>query len=137
MHHAIPEIRIHVQERLPTEPVKEVCAIWRVENGPERVRLPEATCVFRGRQEVNFVVAQHQRRRRPKRTHEAQHVERLGPAVDEVPDQPEPVVQWIEPRLIEQGPQLFMVTLDVAYRIYLHERTLRPGRQPRSRSDSI
>src|SRR5256885_16059472 len=54
---------------------------------------------------MQIMVAEHDYRASAKRTHEAKHVERFRPAVDEIADKPQ-AVGAAEPYFLEQRSQL-------------------------------
>jgi hypothetical protein len=67
------------------------------------------------------VVSQHDRRPLAEATHVAQHLERLGPTVHEVADEPEAVARSREADLVNQLLELVEAPLDVADRVRGHD----------------
>ena len=72
------------------------------------------------RQQVEVVVAEHGDGGVAQRHHLAQHGERAGAAVDEIADEPQPVVARREADEVEQLAELRVAALDVADRVERH-----------------
>ena len=68
-------------------------------------------------QQVQVVVAEHRDRGIAERHHVAQHRERIGTAIDEIADEPQPIARRREADQRQQLAELGMATLDVADRV--------------------
>jgi hypothetical protein len=72
-------------------------------------------------QEVQIVIAEHGQRGLSEPLHEAQHLERAGSAVDQVPGQPQASIRRIETNAVQEGPQLIITTLDITDGVGEHD----------------
>jgi hypothetical protein len=127
MHHAVAEGLIHVQQRLLGQPCEQLRAIRRAEHGSQRVagaRLPRAG---RDRQEMHFVISEHQLSGCAESAHEAQHFERLWPPIHHVAHQPQLVSAGSEAHLAKHTAQRRIAPLDVTNRVHCHRGILAPG----------
>ena len=102
------------------QPAENHVSIGRLQDGRDRV----APALFRvpggDRQQVKVVVAQHGDRGGAERHHLAQHVERSGAAVDEIADEPEPVLAGGETDELEEPAEFGVAALDVADCVVTH-----------------
>src|SRR5438874_8689037 len=69
---------------------------------------------------MQVVVAEHGSRLVAELAHVAQHRQRLGAAVDEIADEPEPVLRRIEGELRQELAQLVEAALHIADRVRRH-----------------
>ena len=104
-----------VQQRSRLQPVEQAFAIRRLQDGPQPVVAVAPLGVAAGeRQQVQVVIAEHDGGRIAEAGNPAQHVERGGPAVDEVADEPEPVAGRVEAEEREQVVEFGGAALYVA-----------------------
>ncbi len=102
-----------VQQRLPAQPVEQLVAVPGLEDVVEGVAASLAAAVGQ-RQQVQVVVAQDAQGRRSEAAHEAQGLQGLRAAVDQVPGEPQPVPGRIEAQLVEEPAQRVVATLEIA-----------------------
>ena len=67
------------------------------------------------------MIAQHGDRTVAQRPHQPQHLQRTGATIDQVANEPEPVLCGVEVDLLQQELQLVVTTLNVAYGIGGHD----------------
>src|SRR6185503_11822300 len=82
-------------------------------------------------EEGEIVVSQYGDSVLPQRFHEAHHSAGLGPAVHQIADEPQRIVQRIEGNAVEQPAQLLVTTLDVTDNVGAHG-SVRKGPRPAS-----
>jgi len=108
---------LHVQERALAQPVEELVAIGRGENFLEGVALAALLDALGHAHQVQVVVAEHGDGALAQGLHEAQALEGIGAAVDEVAHEPEAIARGIEARLVEQPLQRPEAALEIADRV--------------------
>ena len=109
-------------QRPSRQPIDQFVAIGRGENRVERIAAMRLAMAGRDRQQMKIVIAEHSDRRVAKRDDFAQHGERIGSAIDEIADQPQPIVVARKGDRVEELTQLDVTALDVADRVVRHER---------------
>jgi hypothetical protein len=84
--------------------------------------------------QVQVVIAEHHRRRGAQRLDQAQHLQRRGPAIDQVADEPDAVGGRIEADIVEQAPERVVTSLQIADCICSHSRRvyLEPSPPPKN-----
>lgn len=92
MHQGDLALFVIVQQRQATQPVEQWLAVRRLEDFPQRVGLLQALGLVRYRQQVQVVVAQDADHRLAHGIEEAQRLQGLRAAVDQVADQPQAVL---------------------------------------------
>ena len=85
------------------------------------------------RQQVQVVIAEHRHRGVAERHDLAQHAERVGSAIDEVADEPQPVLARRKADQLQQRAELGVAALDVADRVEAHGCASRGGLARRTR----
>jgi hypothetical protein len=118
------------------QPVDEFLCIRRAEHVVECVVLALSFEALVLGDQMQVVVAEHHHRPVPQLAHEAQHLQRLWPPVDQVADEPEPVVRRIEADAAQQRLQLVKTALHIPYRVGRHGTqfvTSNPNRMPAGR----
>lgn len=113
MHHRVTSIEVH--ELAAAEPIEQLVAIGCVENGIDRVFAMGLADTFSDREQIEIVIAENGDGALAQAADEAQRLERLRTAIDEIADEPERVVRGIELETVEQAPELIVAALDVAY----------------------
>ncbi len=102
------------------QPGEQLVAIRRRHDVGERVLAVRGPVARGDRQQMEIVISEHGDRRRAESLDRAQHAERVGTAIDEVSDQPQPVRRRIEGDHVEQLPELGVAALDVADDVVTH-----------------
>src|SRR5664279_1316385 len=87
------------------------------------------------RQQMEIMIAEHGDGGVTERLDLAQHGERIGAAVDEITDEPQPVGARREADQLQQPAEFGMAALDVTDRVEAHEREMR-GAAMRGTSDA-
>lgn len=121
MHQGDLALFVVVQQRQATQPVEQWLAVRRLEDFPQRVGLLQALGLVRHRQQVQVVVAQNADHRLAHGIEEAQRLQGLRAAVDQVADQPQAVLGRVEGDALQQAFQGIQATLQVAYRVDRHQ----------------
>jgi hypothetical protein len=110
-----------MDQGLLAEPVQQSIAVASGEHVVERVFPPgPSRRRERGRKQVEVVIAEHGHGAVAERAHEAQHVQRIGTAVDEVTGEPQPISVRLEPHPTQERSELSVAALDVANRVRGH-----------------
>ncbi len=92
-----------MQQRPCLQPVEQALAVGRVDDrSQDGIGLAPLGVAARERQQVQVVIAEHDDRGVAQARDEPQHAERIGPAIDEVADEPEAVARGIEREAVEQ-----------------------------------
>ena len=116
-------------ERTASQPVEQFVAVGRLEDRRERV-VPMRLRVAGGDgQQMEIVVAEDGDRRIAQRLHFAQRGERIGSAIDDIADEPQPVLARREADQLEQLAELGVAALDVADRVEAHGNLRTPARR--------
>jgi hypothetical protein len=122
------EAVLDVQQRARAKPRRELAAVGRIEQLAQRVALAVPLKALGDGEEMQVVVAEDRDRRLPERPHEAQALEGIGAAVDEVADEPELVARGIETNRLDEPRERLEAALDVADReggqVYLAAETM-------------
>lgn len=118
MHHR--PFALDVEQRQGAQPAEQFVPVWRGEDGFERVLLVGLAEAGGLHDQMQVVVAEDADGRSPEPFHEAQHLERLRPAIDEVADEPEPVRVGRKADVVEQPLERVEAALQVADRIGGH-----------------
>ena len=111
---------LQMRQLLPAQPVQQFIPIRRGENLVQRIALVQLADARRHRDQMQIVIAQHRDRAVAQRLHQAQHLQRTRPAIDQIADEPELVLCRVETDLLQQLLQFFVTPLNVAYRINRH-----------------
>ncbi len=114
MHHGGLALGVMVDEFLLAQPVDQVGAIGRIENGLERIGAFQALDIVRHGQQVQIMVAQHRDGRAAQVAHETQRLERLRAAVHHIAGQPQAITGRAEIDPLQQATKGFQATLQVA-----------------------
>ena len=101
----------HQRPRL--QPVQQRVAIRRGEYRVKRVAAMLSAVPGRHRQQVEVMVAQNRRCGVTQRHHIVQNFERAWPAIDEITDQPQPVLACRKADQREQFAEFRMTSLDI------------------------
>ena len=112
MHHQ--EIAFAPGQFALAQPGQQLVAVGRRQNRIERVALVRTAVAFGQRQQVQIVIAEHADGRAAQTFDEAQHRQRIRPAVDQVADQPQPVGCRVELHFIEQTQKGGLASLRIA-----------------------
>src|SRR4051812_37284351 len=110
-----------MHHRSRAQPSNQLARIACLEDVVEGVVLALALEPFVLRDEVQVVVAEDDYRASTQIAHEAQHLERLRPAVDEVAHEPEPVRSLSIIALPQQRLELVEAALDITNRVRRHQ----------------
>ena len=122
--------RVLMRDNRELTPLKDEVELCRQYLALEKLRLGERLQVEwhlqsmpRGsRQQVEVVVAENRHRRIAQCFHFAQDGERIGAAIDEVADEPQPIFAGGESDQLEQLAELGVTALDVADRVQAHRK---------------
>ena len=112
MHHH--EAAVGHDQRARGEPRDECIPVRRGEDRVECVAAVGLAMAGRDGEQVEVVVAEHAHGGVAQRHHLAQHRERSGAAIDEVADEPQPVLARREADQVEELAELGVAALDVA-----------------------
>ena len=113
--------RLLVQQRPGDQPVEQCVAIGRREDLVERVVVAHARLAEAHGQQMQIVIAEHHGGGIAQRADPAQHLERVGAAIHQIADQPEPVAVGGEFQAGEQRAQFRVAALHIADRIKRHQ----------------
>ena len=108
---------LDVHQRPCAQPGQQLVAIGRGEDFVQGIALVDAGMAGRHRHQVQVVIAQHAHRCLAEPAHEAQHLQRVGTAIDQVAHQPEPVAGAVEADQFEQFAELRQAALEIADRV--------------------
>ena len=111
------EPALDMQQRPRARPREQRFAVGRIEDVGECVALALLLHACRHAQQVQVVVAEDGERRLAQPLHEAQALERLGSAVDEVAGEPEAIARGIEVDRVQQPCKGRVAPLQVADRV--------------------
>ncbi len=114
-----------VSQRPVSEPVQQVPGIVCIQNFPqtgiEGLFISDRNCLFRLRQEMQVVIAQHAYGSVAQGADEAQALQRLWPATDQIAGEPETVNGRFEANFFQQTTQIPVATLQIADGIDRHQ----------------
>ena len=114
------QLTVDNHERSALQPVEELLSVGRGENRRDRVAAMRFRVSRRHCEQMEIVIAENGGRRVAERFHFAQHGERLGPAVDEIADEPQPVAARGKRYELQKLTQLRVAALNVADRVVAH-----------------
>jgi hypothetical protein len=109
-----------VQQRQKTQPLDQVCEVWRAQHVLKRVLFTNWLGTCCNAQQMQVVVSQDSNSPVSETPNKPQHAERIRASINEVSHKPEVVASGIESNPVEQSLQCLEVTLDVTYGIDGH-----------------
>jgi len=112
VHHR--ELALDRHQRPRGKPSEQCVAILGGENGIERVVGMRLAVAGGDRQQMKIMIAEHGHGRVAQRDHFAQHGQRIGPAIDQVADEPQAVGVGRETDEVEQLAEFGVAALDIA-----------------------
>ena len=118
MHQHIVAFRM--QQSLPAQPGEQFVPVGRAQHFIQRVGAMKFCRAFGNGQQVQVVIAENGDGAVAQRFDQAQHLQRIRPAIDQIAHQPESVLRGIETYLLQQLLKLDVTTLNVAYCIDRH-----------------
>ena len=110
-------VALDMQERPGAQPRDELLAVGRVEHILEGVALAGFLDALGHADEVQVVIAQHRHSGGAEVLYEAQAAQRIGAAVHEVADEPEPVAARVEADLFDERLEGREAALEIADRV--------------------
>ena len=113
-------LALYVQHRPLAQPCQQFLPIRGVEHGIERVAAVLLRMAGGHGEQVKVVIAQHRHCGIAQISHQAQGRERVGPAVYQVADKPQPVACTLEGERLEQMMQRVRASLYVADGVGCH-----------------
>ena len=123
VHHRVARLGVH--QLAAAQPVEQLVAIGRREYFVERVAAMGFAHAGRDDEQMQIVIAEHGHRALAQAAHEAQRLERLRAAIDEIADEPQRVRRRIEAQRVEEPAQLVVAALNVADGVGAHVRRKR------------
>jgi hypothetical protein len=109
-----------MHERSTAQPIEKPIPIGRVEHGIKRIPRTRRFRPMGHAEQVQVMVSEHGYRTIAEVLHETQAMQRLWPAIHQIPDKPKPVLGRTEPDRLQQPFQGLEASLEIAYRVGGH-----------------
>ena len=91
-----------IEHGLTTKPVQQFLYVGRFQDGLNRILFPDLRDPAMDCQQMQIMVAQHDHATSCEALEKTQHLQRMGAAVDQIADKPQPVRRRIESDAIQQ-----------------------------------
>ena len=113
-------VAIADNQRAARQPVDQLVAIGRCEDGVQRVAAMWLAVPSGDRQQMEIMVAEDRARGVAERRHFAENFQRFRAPIDQIPDEPQAIAVFGKPDQVEKLAKLGMTTLNVADRVERH-----------------
>ena len=110
-----------MRERPPPQPIQQFVGVGRAQHIGDGVRLSQGFYAAGDREQMQIVVAEHCDRAFAQTFYQAQHTQRMRPAVHQVAAQPQHIFAGAKMNFFEERLQFRIATLHIADRINRHK----------------